>query len=254
MLMSPNPVTTVERFAELSARLADPFADRATILCDAGLDAQSWGDIESRWQTRLGAASEEQDALVARFGEVYESVRRTGTWNPAAAVGLDAPSAGPRFLSTEAQPWRAAAANVGLASGDMPPPLATPSPATATPRLAAVTATAPPPVVSMPVVGPALAGEVLGPGRVRRAPHPLAVTTEMPAAREESVLPFVERQPGASGLPRSPPRAPRNPLGGTLDAPTVIASAALPFAPAESGAESPASSQRTVLPSPSQKA
>jgi hypothetical protein len=53
MPTSPDPVDTVERFAELSALLDDPFAKEEEVLRAAGLDRDAWERIEARWLEAL---------------------------------------------------------------------------------------------------------------------------------------------------------------------------------------------------------
>ena len=111
----PDPVATVDRCAELSALLDDPFADRSAVLRAAGLDEKSWAAIQERWVAMLAAA--ESDALVGRYGEVYETtLRRLASGGAPARPAPDTDREGPAFLSKEAQPWRAEAAAVA-ASG-----------------------------------------------------------------------------------------------------------------------------------------
>jgi len=59
----------IESFAELTARLDHPFADRASILRSAGLDEAAYLRHKNRWSADLaGALSPE---LAQRFGEAY---------------------------------------------------------------------------------------------------------------------------------------------------------------------------------------
>jgi hypothetical protein len=120
----PDPVDTVERCAELSALLDDPFADRAAVLRAAGLDEESWGAVQERWVARLAAPK--GAALVARYGEVYEAtLRRLSSGGAPGGAPPDTDPEGPAFLSPEPRPWREEAARVGLdATGD-PPSLTT---------------------------------------------------------------------------------------------------------------------------------
>jgi hypothetical protein len=97
-----DPAGSVDRFAELSALLADPFADRAAILCEAGLDAERWRAVEEGWAGRL----QEDGAIAERFAAVYlKTVRALGAPAlPLAQAGY-APDGGPSVLpATEAGP------------------------------------------------------------------------------------------------------------------------------------------------------
>jgi hypothetical protein len=69
-----DPADTVERFARLSALLADPFDDRAAVLGDVGLDAQGWQDLEQRWAAILGDAGNVD--LAGRFTSVVDETLR----------------------------------------------------------------------------------------------------------------------------------------------------------------------------------
>lgn len=50
----------VRAYATLSARLAEPDADRAALLAEHGLDEDGWDEIDDAWQARL---SEAEDAV-----------------------------------------------------------------------------------------------------------------------------------------------------------------------------------------------
>src|SRR5580692_7125892 len=119
----PDPVDTLERCAELSALLDDPFADRAAVLRGAGLDEATWAAVQERWVAMLTGADSE--AIVARYGEVYETtLRRLSSGGDRRGPAPDTDREGPAFLSEEAQPWRAEAAGVGLDAQGEPPPRA----------------------------------------------------------------------------------------------------------------------------------
>jgi hypothetical protein len=132
--MPPAPVDTVDRCAELSALLDDPFADRAAVLRGAGLDEAAWGRVQERWVEQLVA----DEALVARYGEVYETtLRRLSSGGAPVGPAPDTDREGSRFLALDAQPWRAEAAAVQasgtgvaptLRSGSPPPPRPSPPP------------------------------------------------------------------------------------------------------------------------------
>lgn len=55
-----DPRTTlrmdVRAYAALSARLAEPDADRAALLAEHGLDEDGWDEIDDAWQARLSEA------------------------------------------------------------------------------------------------------------------------------------------------------------------------------------------------------
>ena len=94
----PDPIATVDRCAEVSALLEDPFADRAAVLHGAGLDENTWAAAQARWVERLVAPDAEP--LVARFGEVYETTLRRLTSGgapvaPASDLDRDDPGAAP---------------------------------------------------------------------------------------------------------------------------------------------------------------
>ncbi|WP_437593396.1 hypothetical protein [Sorangium sp. So ce1000] len=78
----PRGVDDVEGYATLSARLADPSADRAALLAAHGLDEDSWEALDDAWQARLSEADEDDDEevgvppLVAAFAETFARVQR----------------------------------------------------------------------------------------------------------------------------------------------------------------------------------
>jgi hypothetical protein len=110
----PNPV---QRFAEMMAALADPFAERASVLSAAGHDAASWARVEQEWTRRI-----EQDStgdLGAAFANAFAQANCPKI---AANDGAQTSSCAARFSSAAAQPWRQQAAAVQLdASGEAPP-------------------------------------------------------------------------------------------------------------------------------------
>lgn len=55
----------LERFARLSARLADPFADRARLLAAYGFDEASWRGLQVQWETEIGARLLVGDGVLA---------------------------------------------------------------------------------------------------------------------------------------------------------------------------------------------
>lgn len=52
--------TDVRAYATLSARLAEPDADRAALLAEHDLDEDGWDELDDAWQARL---SEAEDAM-----------------------------------------------------------------------------------------------------------------------------------------------------------------------------------------------
>jgi hypothetical protein len=118
----PDPVDTIERFAEISALLDDTFAERDEVLRAFGLDAEIWARIEARWLLRFQEA--EGTELGKRFGKAYrETVQRLAGTAPTTEEAADTEPEGPGFLNTTAQPWRAEAAVVGQSASGAPPPL-----------------------------------------------------------------------------------------------------------------------------------
>lgn len=116
----PDPVDTIERFAEISALLDDTFADEDEVLRASGLDAETWDRIEARWLTRLKEV--EGIELGKRFGKAYrETVQRIAGRAPSTEEAADTEPDG--FLNSTAQPWRAEAAEVGRGAVGAPPPL-----------------------------------------------------------------------------------------------------------------------------------
>lgn len=114
----PNPV---QRFAEIMAALADPFAERASVLSAKGHDAASWAHVEQEWTRRI-----EQDPtgeLGAAFGQAFTQANRAKT---AENVIAPATPRSAQFLSAEPQPWRKEAAAVQLDGSGEAPPLLSP--------------------------------------------------------------------------------------------------------------------------------
>jgi hypothetical protein len=166
------PNLSLDRFAELSAEIADPFAERSVLLRRAGLDEESWSRIIDSWMTAFTAPDGEHQA--ARFGEVFARTKRRLAAGPAPAAAENLVEHGPQFLSPEAQPWRGETAGVGDTRTSTPPPLAT---ASAPQPLRAE----PPPPEPAPVATPLSTG----------AAHPLAGTTDVdPRALGAVALPF----------------------------------------------------------------
>lgn len=51
--------TDVRAYATLAVRLAEPDADRASLLAEHGLDEDTWDALDDTWQERLSAAIDE---------------------------------------------------------------------------------------------------------------------------------------------------------------------------------------------------
>jgi hypothetical protein len=138
---APDPVDTIERFAELSAQQDDPFADADAVLRAVGLDEDAWEIIERRWMERLASGGPGVEGLSERFGEVYAATRQRLSVGTLAGPVPDTLPTGAAFLSSEAQPWRAEAAEVGRHLAVEVPPLmatgGTTPPATVLPRVPA---------------------------------------------------------------------------------------------------------------------
>lgn len=96
---------SIERLAELSARLNEGFADRACVLGAAGLDESSWARFESQCATALAENADNVLALRSRDEDAAErgilALKRSST----VLAALD-----PRFLNKDAQSWREEAA------------------------------------------------------------------------------------------------------------------------------------------------
>ena len=103
--MTSNPGQSIEAFAELMARLDDPFSDRAEVLRRAALDERALQRLEERFAKELAAESEEP---ARRFGDAYEATVRA----LAAVRGDDEAAPDLRFLNADAQPFREEAAAV----------------------------------------------------------------------------------------------------------------------------------------------
>jgi hypothetical protein len=228
----PDPVDTIERFAEISALLDDPFAEEDEVLRALGLDADGWDEIEARWLLRLRA--EDAAPLGKRFGKAYrETVERLKGVAPSTEEIADTEPEGPGFLTPDAQPWRAEAAAVGRAAvGAAPPLLAAPEPAS--PR----TVRAAPPVVDVAATftgaaptGPALPFQT--PSNVPPdATMPLGAV--LPRPSDFSVEDTLENAGALPGpvTPFQPPRQTEDDgPGDTLPLGALLPKPALPFTP-----------------------
>jgi len=128
-----DPAGSVERFAQLSAQLADPFADRAGILCAAGLDAERWRNVQEGWAERL---HQEGGAVAERFAAVYDKtlgalgapLARAGYGPDGGRPSAAVPSCGGQRLAVAGGPGatgpeRADATEAGPEPPGPPPPL-----------------------------------------------------------------------------------------------------------------------------------
>src|SRR6478609_8285318 len=87
---------SIDRYAELCARLDDVFASRAATLSAAGLDEQAWTALFAQWAERLCAI--DGAAFAKRFGDIYAATRR----NLRAPELLGTAAHDARFMSSEA--------------------------------------------------------------------------------------------------------------------------------------------------------
>jgi hypothetical protein len=133
-----SPHTHIEFFAELTARLDHPFADRAAVLRSAGFDDATYRRHLDRWSADLASALSPE--LARRFGEAYERAARALT-----APSGDSAAPDPRFLNADVQSFREEAAVVALhapadvaMSADPGSPQASPLPVHLSPRPAIV--------------------------------------------------------------------------------------------------------------------
>ena len=183
----------IESFAELMARLDEPFADRARVLHAAGLDDGDVQRMADRWSSELqgdGAA-----ALVSRYGEAYEAAVR----DLASARRGERAAPDLRFLNADAQSFRDEAAAVPLQGAAeikaAPPPPAridvTPL-AMAPPRVTAPPV-APPPLVYTSEPAPSRGSPWIPEGmRNFKDVHGTQVTTDAPP---KPALPFDSNRP-----------------------------------------------------------
>ena len=185
MITSPDPVDTVERFAELSAALDDPFAEEAEVLGAAGLDSARWATIEESWLLRMHSSGSEAPDLVARFGQTYKATRETLSGASKAALGVpDTLPDGAGFLSSQAQPWRAEAALVGRdVAGESPPLVGAPRDAEPPSVADTLETGAPLPIPALPFQAP----------EPPRSAGPEA-TLELGACLPVAALPFIQNR------------------------------------------------------------
>jgi hypothetical protein len=81
----------VKAYAALSARLAEPDADRAALLGEHGLDEDGWEEIDDAWQARLSEAADaigDEDALPPLVQEHAEAFARAQAERAAAGAPL----------------------------------------------------------------------------------------------------------------------------------------------------------------------
>ena len=151
--------------------------------------------------------SPEGEALIDRYGEVYETtLRRLSSGGAPVGPAPDTDREGPAFLSKDAQPWRDEAAAVAVSGTGAAPTLRSP-PSSRPPR----PSPAPPPLPS----------DV----------HPLAGTAAVNPGALRPALPFAERGdvvPPPAPLPRP---SPASPLAETLDLGVRAPLPATPFEP-----------------------
>ncbi|AUX35240.1 MULTISPECIES: hypothetical protein [Sorangium] len=210
----PDYHASVEDFAALRASMDDPFGDPTACLAGAGLDERSYAELTGAWRARLALEGDAGRELGRRFAIAY---RQAQTARRARAGGEDgAPRAeDARFLSRDAQPWRAEAAQVALVPSSAPSPPEPPA-APAQRAVAASTAT--------DEAGPANAAASSAGGQWETSTLP--VFSPEPSA---PVLPFISPEaPRAS----PPPPGPRSPLAGLPFQPRPAAEIAIPPQPA----------------------
>lgn len=102
--MSPtqkSPRESVEAFAELAARLSDPFADRQAELAEHGLEEASFAALQSEWCERLAAKDTKAQDLARAFGDTY-AASRAKALSPAAPVPFSMSSAAAAPLASAA--------------------------------------------------------------------------------------------------------------------------------------------------------
>jgi hypothetical protein len=185
MRTSADPTDDIDCFAALSALLADPVADRAAVLREAGLDAERWRAVAAGWAPRFADGG----AVAKRFAEVYDRTRRA----------LATPAAVPVAPASAASGEEVA--RVGMDAAGPPSTLrSAPPPAAAS--LAATTD------VDLRTLLPAV------PFQPRSSlPNPLGDTLEAGTRLPVPVLPFTKPPP----LP-----APSSPAATAPDVPTFL--------------------------------
>lgn len=144
----------IEPFAELMARLDEPFADRAGVLQVAGLDDGDFQRMADRWSKEL--RNEGGAALAQRYGDAYEASARELT--NARRGERAAPDL--RFLNADVQSFRDEAAAVPLqALAENTPAAPPPAPIHAPPLAITPMVAVAPPIAAPPMfaAAPAIA-------------------------------------------------------------------------------------------------
>lgn len=85
--MSPTSPATIEALAELTAHLADPFADRGAVLSKAGLDEGGYGALARQLCDRLQRDGADELEMAARFARAFEKARGEARNERVGAVG-----------------------------------------------------------------------------------------------------------------------------------------------------------------------
>ena len=227
--MRPSFDADIDLFAELSARLDDPFAEHVEVLLGAGLDQAALMDLQDRWKTRLQQASDEAMHLTQRFAAAYartQQVLEEARRDARQGGGKRAPD--PRFLSAQVQTWREEAAAVALS-------------VSADTSLPALGTTSPAPVRRDP------------PPPANAAPEPRATPDWVPIGMRRfeviAVTQAADDPPASAGIPFDPSAEPQLPdrteapawmpkgmlgfstTGGTQDSSEAPSGPVLPFAP-----------------------
>jgi hypothetical protein len=164
----------IEPFAELMARLDEPFADRAGILQAAGLDDGGFQRMADRWSKEL--RNEGAEVLAQRYGDAYEaSARELANARRGERVAPDL-----RFLNADVQSFRDEAAAVPLQAFAESAPAAPPPAPVHAPRLAITPMTA----VAPPIAAPPMFGAA-----PPIAPPPMLPASEPAPSRESPWMP-----------------------------------------------------------------
>lgn len=237
-----SPRESVEAFALLRARLSDPFADRAAVLSEQGLDERACAAIEAEWSGRLAEGGPAALALAEAFGEVYSRALVSGAGRreearPPLAEAFEAAAPAPPVAAPAAPPPAVVAE---AAPAPAPKPLAVPSflkeppaPPSAAPSMAV--AAAPPPAPPAAAPAPQAAGGYTGTAEVDIA----AIFAKKSVPFDPSARPAVPAQPAtpAAGASTGGPKSDLS--GETTDIDiAAIARRVLSFGPA--GAAQPA--------------
>jgi hypothetical protein len=120
--MKTRVETTLEAFAELVARLDDPFADRAAALAAAGLDEAGFARAREGWLAMLEAATDEPDGIGKRFGDAYEhALRRLEAERRGETLAEEVPAEEPEISTKRIPIEEEAPAAPAIAPAPMPP-------------------------------------------------------------------------------------------------------------------------------------